>query len=110
MNYLADDSLEILDDPAAVAMMEVGLLYQQRDPSFVRPITRGIQRCLARWCVLVLMWYCKCFVSYGTFFVVMRRLVQQRLELTLQESISFSWQRVIRGRSYRHLMKEVGYK
>ncbi|KAF7072077.1 hypothetical protein CFC21_077260 [Triticum aestivum] len=86
LNYLADDSLEILDDPAAVAMMEVGLLYQQRDPSFVRPITRGIQRCLARW------------------------LVQQRLELTLQESISFSWQRVIRGRSYRHLMKEVGYK
>lgn len=86
LNYLADDSLEILDDPAAVAMMEVGLLYQQRDPSFVRPITRGVQRCLARW------------------------LVQQRLELTLQESISFSWQRVIRGRSYRHLMKEVGYK
>lgn len=86
LNYLADDSLEILDDPAAVAMMEVGLLYQQRDPSFVRPITRGVQRCLARW------------------------LVQQRLELTVQESISFSWQRVVRGRSYRHLMKEVGYK
>ncbi|KAL6592418.1 hypothetical protein ACP70R_049471 [Stipagrostis hirtigluma subsp. patula] len=49
VNYLADDSLEILDDPAAVAMIEVGLLYQQRDPSFMRPITRGIQRCLARW-------------------------------------------------------------
>ncbi|XP_035816536.1 uncharacterized protein [Zea mays] len=48
VNYLADDSLEILDDPAAVAMMEVGLLYQQREPSFMRPITRGIQRCLAR--------------------------------------------------------------
>uniref|UniRef100_A0ACD5XUP9 Uncharacterized protein n=2 Tax=Avena sativa TaxID=4498 RepID=A0ACD5XUP9_AVESA len=86
LNYLADDSLEILDDPAAVAMMEVGLLYQQREPSFMRPITRGIQRCLARW------------------------LVQQRLELNLQESISFFWQRAIRGRSYRHLMKEVGYK
>lgn len=86
VNYLADDSLEILDDPVAVAMMEVGLLYQQRDPSFMRPITRGIQRCLARW------------------------LVQQRLELNLQESIAYLWQRVIRGRSYRHLMKEVGYK
>ncbi|PAN11731.1 hypothetical protein PAHAL_2G210200 [Panicum hallii] len=86
VNYLADDSLEILDDPAAVAMMEVGLLYQQRDPSFMRPVTRGIQRCLARW------------------------LAQQRLQLTIQETIAFFWQRLIRGRSYRHLMKEVGYK
>ncbi|XP_062194187.1 uncharacterized protein LOC133897471 [Phragmites australis] len=86
VNYLSDDSLEILDDPAAVAMMEVGLLYQQRDPSFMRPVTRGIQRCLARW------------------------LAQQRLQLNLQESISYFWQRLIRGRSYRHLMKEVGYK
>ncbi|KAL6838978.1 hypothetical protein ACP4OV_031205 [Aristida adscensionis] len=86
VNYLADDSLEILDDPAALAMMEVGLLYQQRDPSFMRPITRGIQRCLARW------------------------LVQQRLQLNLEESILYLWQRLIRGRSYRHLMKEVGYK
>ncbi|CAL5075072.1 unnamed protein product [Urochloa decumbens] len=86
VNYLADDSLEILDDPAAVAMMEVGLLYQQRDPSFMRPITRGIQRCLARW------------------------LAQQRLQLNIQETVAFFWQRLIRGRSYRHLMKEVGYK
>ncbi|XP_062199634.1 uncharacterized protein LOC133902073 [Phragmites australis] len=86
VNYLADDSLEILDDPAAVAMIEVGLVYQQRDPSFMRPITRGIQRCLARW------------------------LAEQILQLNLQESIAYFWQRVIRGRSYRHLMKEVGYK
>ncbi|CAN6204083.1 unnamed protein product [Urochloa humidicola] len=86
VNYLADDSLEILDDPAAVAMMEVGLLYQQRDPSFMRPITRGIQRCLARW------------------------LAQQRLQLNIQETLAFFWQRLVRGRSYRHLMKEVGYK
>ncbi|XP_052166676.1 uncharacterized protein LOC127783526 [Oryza glaberrima] len=86
VNYLADDSLEIFDDPAVLAMSEVGLLYQQRDPSFMRPITRGIQRCLARW------------------------LVQQRLQLSFQESIAFLWQRAIRGRSYRHLMKEVGYK
>ncbi|KAK3129191.1 hypothetical protein QOZ80_6BG0473350 [Eleusine coracana subsp. coracana] len=86
VNYLSDDSLEILDDPAAVAMTEVGLLYQQRDPSFMRPVTRGIQRCLARW------------------------LVQQRLQFNLQESMSYFWQRIIRGRSYRHLMKEVGYK
>jgi hypothetical protein len=58
VNYLADDSLEIFDDPAALAMSEVGLLYQQRDPSFMRPITRGIQRCLARWFVPVLCALC----------------------------------------------------
>ncbi|XWS36745.1 hypothetical protein CRYUN_Cryun20dG0112100 [Craigia yunnanensis] len=49
VNYLADCSLEILDDPAAVALVEVGLLYAQRDPSIIRPISKGIQRCLVRW-------------------------------------------------------------
>ncbi|KAJ4791924.1 ATP-dependent protease ATPase subunit HslU [Rhynchospora pubera] len=86
VNYLADDSLEILDDPAAVAMLEVGLLYAQRDPSFIRPVTHGIQRCLVRW------------------------LVHEKMQLSLEESIAFLWQRIFRGRSYRHLMKEVGYK
>nr|CAD1839306.1 unnamed protein product [Ananas comosus var. bracteatus] len=86
VNYLADDSFEVLDDPATVAMLEVGLLYTQRDPSFIRPITRGIQRCLARW------------------------LVQQKMQMSLRESIQYGWQRVFRGRSYRHLMKEIGYK
>ncbi|XP_020275330.1 LOW QUALITY PROTEIN: uncharacterized protein LOC109849825 [Asparagus officinalis] len=86
MNYLADYSLEILDDPSAVAMMEVGLLYVQRDPSFIRPITRGIQRCLTRW------------------------LVQERMQMGFYDSIPYLWQRIIRGRSYRHLMKEIGYK
>lgn len=86
LNYLADYSLEILDDPSAIAMMEVGLLYAQRDPSILRPITRGIQRCLARW------------------------LVQERLQMSLRDSIPYFWQRFIRGRSYRHLMKEIGYK
>ncbi|KAI3916774.1 hypothetical protein MKW98_026245 [Papaver atlanticum] len=50
-NYLADCSLEIMDDPCANAMVEVGLLYAQRDPSFVRPVSGAIQRCLARWLV-----------------------------------------------------------
>ncbi|XP_044465506.1 uncharacterized protein LOC123195748 isoform X2 [Mangifera indica] len=49
INYIADYSLEIFDDPAAIAMIEVGLLYAQRDPSFLRPISRGILRCLVRW-------------------------------------------------------------
>ncbi|KAL8153241.1 hypothetical protein V2J09_011001 [Rumex salicifolius] len=47
LNYLGDCSLEIFDDPSALAMVEVGLLYAQRDPSFIRPVSRGIQRCLA---------------------------------------------------------------
>ncbi|XP_071936421.1 uncharacterized protein [Coffea arabica] len=83
VNYLADCSLEILDDPSAVALLEVGLLYAQRDPSFIRPITRGIQRCLARW------------------------LVQQRLQMNFKQSVEFLWQRSVRGRSYRHLMLQI---
>ncbi|CAL5080685.1 unnamed protein product [Urochloa decumbens] len=38
------------------------------------------------------------------------RLAQQRLQLNIQEIVAFIWQRLVRGRSYRHLMKEVGYK
>lgn len=86
VNYLADRSFEILDDPSLSGMLEVGLLYQQRDPSFIRPISVGIQRCLVRW------------------------LVQTRMEMSLRDHLSFLWQRIIRGRSYRHLMKEIGYK
>ncbi|XXG48282.1 hypothetical protein AAC387_Pa02g2779 [Persea americana] len=86
VNYLYDCSMEILDDPSVTAMMEVGLLYMQRDPSFIRPISRGIQRCLVRW------------------------LVQERMQMSFQQSLQYLWQRVIRGRYYRHLMKEVGYK
>lgn len=85
VNYLADCSLEILDDPAAVALVEVGLLYAQRDPSFFRPISKGIQRCLARW------------------------LVQERMQLSYQNLLQYLWQRIMRGRSYRHLMLQVGY-
>ncbi|KAM7498353.1 hypothetical protein LguiA_022767 [Lonicera macranthoides] len=86
INYLADCSLEFLDDPSAVALIEVGLLYAQRDPSFVRPISRGIQRCLVRW------------------------LVQERMQMSIKNSLQYTWQRVIRGRSYRHLMLQIGYK
>lgn len=86
VNYLADCSLEIMDDPSTTAMLEVGLLYLQRDPSFIRPITRGIQRCLVRW------------------------LVHEQMQMGFMESLQYVWQRTIRGRSYRHLMKEAGYK
>ncbi|KDP30810.1 hypothetical protein JCGZ_13753 [Jatropha curcas] len=84
-NYLADCSLEILDDPCTLALLEVGLLYAQRDPSFIRPVSRGIQRCLVRW------------------------LVQERMCMSFQNWLQYQWQRIIRGRSYRHLMLEVGY-
>ncbi|KAL3838249.1 hypothetical protein ACJIZ3_022840 [Penstemon smallii] len=86
VNYLADCSLEIFDDPSAVALLEVGLLYAQRDPSFIRPVTRGIERCIVRW------------------------LVKERMSLSFKNSLQYHWQRAIRGRSYRHLMLEVGYK
>ncbi|KAL8051632.1 hypothetical protein ABFX02_06G160900 [Erythranthe guttata] len=80
VNYFADCSLELLDDPSVLAMLEVGLLYTQRDPSFIRPVTRGIQRCLVRW------------------------LVQERIGLSFKNSVRYRWQRAIRGRSYRHLL------
>ncbi|KAF9688263.1 hypothetical protein SADUNF_Sadunf02G0179100 [Salix dunnii] len=80
VNYLGDCSFEIFDDPCTVALLEVGLLYAQRDPSFIRPISIAIQRCLVRW------------------------LVQERMKMSLQNLLQFMWQRVIRGRSYRHLM------
>lgn len=86
VNYFADCSLEIFDDPSAVALIEVGLLYTQRDPSFIRPVSRGIQRCLVRW------------------------LVQERMQLSFHSSLKYLWQRVFRGRSYRHLMLQEGYK
>lgn len=86
VNYLGYCSFEIFDDPCTVALLEVGLLYAQRDPSFIRPISIGIQRCLVRW------------------------LVQERMKMSLQNLLQFLWQRIIRGRSYRHLMLQVGYK
>eukprot|EP00252_Welwitschia_mirabilis_P023354 TRINITY_DN6579_c0_g1_i1.p1 TRINITY_DN6579_c0_g1~~TRINITY_DN6579_c0_g1_i1.p1 ORF type:complete len:598 (+),score=91.15 TRINITY_DN6579_c0_g1_i1:143-1936(+) len=84
VNYLYEYSLEVLDDPATQALLEVGLLYQQRDPQFLRPLTRAIERCLVRW------------------------LVQEKLRLSLVESIQFLWHRVMRGRSYRHLVAGTG--
>ncbi|KAJ6403959.1 hypothetical protein OIU84_012206 [Salix udensis] len=86
VNYLGDCSFEIFDDPCTVALLEVGLLYAQRDPSLIRPISIAIQRCLVRW------------------------LVQERMKMSLQNLLQFMWQRIVRGRSYRHLMLQVGYK
>lgn len=37
------------------------------------------------------------------------RLVQERMCMSFQNSFLYLWQRMIRGRSYRHLMQEVGY-
>ncbi|KAM7274087.1 hypothetical protein ACFE04_028751 [Oxalis oulophora] len=65
---------------------EVGLLYAQRDPSLIRPVSRGIQRCLVRW------------------------LVQEQMQMSPNNLLEFKWQRAFRGRSYRHLMLQLGYK
>ncbi|TKY49968.1 hypothetical protein E2542_SST27419 [Spatholobus suberectus] len=86
VNYRSDYSEEIFDDPSTVALLQVGLLYAQRDPPFLRPISKGIQRCLVRW------------------------LVQQRTHMNFRNLIHFVWHRIIRGRYYRHLMVQIGYK
>ncbi|KAK7407673.1 hypothetical protein VNO78_09682 [Psophocarpus tetragonolobus] len=83
INYRSDYSEEIFDDPSTVALLQVGLLYTQRDPPFLRPISKGIQRCLVRW------------------------LVQQRMQLNFFNSIHFMWHRIMRGRYYRHLMSTI---
>ncbi|KAI3702594.1 hypothetical protein L6452_28340 [Arctium lappa] len=70
INYFSDCSLEIFDDPSVNAMIEVGLLYVQRDPSFFRPISGAIQRCLVRW------------------------LVQERIQMGFKNSLLFQWHRV----------------
>ncbi|XP_057754481.1 uncharacterized protein LOC130973824 [Arachis stenosperma] len=86
VNYRIDYSEEILDDPSAVALLEVGLLYAQRDPPFLRPISRGIERCIVRW------------------------FVQQQMQLRFPNKIQFLCHRIIRGRYYRHLMVQPGNK
>ncbi|KAG4909465.1 uncharacterized protein LOC114403105 [Glycine soja] len=80
VNYRIDYSEEIFDDPSTFALLQVGLLYAQRDPPFLRPISKGIQRCLVRW------------------------LAQQWMQLNFHNWIHFVWHRMIRGRYYRHLM------
>ncbi|QCE05018.1 hypothetical protein DEO72_LG9g18 [Vigna unguiculata] len=86
VNYRSDYSEEIFDDPSIVVLSQVGLLYAQRDPPFIRPISKGIQRCLVRW------------------------LVQQRMQLNSHNLMHFVWHRIIRGRYYRHLMVQIGYR
>ncbi|RDX84525.1 hypothetical protein CR513_34411, partial [Mucuna pruriens] len=75
VNYRSDYSEEIFDDPSTVALLQVGLLYAQRDPPLIRPISKGIQR-----------------------------LVQQRMQLNFRNLFHFVWHRIMRGRYYRHLM------
>ncbi|XP_034209516.1 uncharacterized protein LOC117622845 isoform X3 [Prunus dulcis] len=80
-----DSTFEDIVD-AYLAYLQVGLLYAQRDPSIIRPISRGIQRCIVRW------------------------LVQERMQMSSPKLLQYLWQRIMRGRSYRHLMLQVGYK
>ncbi|CAI5472774.1 unnamed protein product [Closterium sp. Yama58-4] len=51
VNYGKDSGEEFMEDPAAAALLKVGLLYQQRDPMYVRPTSVAFQRCLTRWLV-----------------------------------------------------------
>ncbi|KAH8941853.1 hypothetical protein BDL97_14G066900 [Sphagnum fallax] len=79
VNYLGG-GLELLDDPAALALLQVGLLYQQRASPYIRPTSRCILRCLVRW------------------------LVRKKFGLSVADRLRYKWHRVVQGRSYRHLM------
>ncbi|CAI5477407.1 unnamed protein product [Closterium sp. Yama58-4] len=82
VNYGKDSGEEFMEDPAAAALFKVGLLYQQRDPMYVRPTSVAFQRCLTRW------------------------LVSERLQLGSLQTAKYYWMRTCRGRHYRHLMLE----
>ncbi|CAI7884281.1 unnamed protein product, partial [Closterium sp. NIES-54] len=82
VNYGKDSGEEFMEDPAAAAMLKVGLLYQQRDPMYVRPTSVAFQRCLSRW------------------------LVNERLRLGNYQTAKYYLMRACRGRHYRHLMLE----
>lgn len=42
--------------------------------------------------------------------VIGNRLVQERIQMGLQKLLQYRWQRFMRGRSYRHLLEQLGYK
>eukprot|EP00850_Spirogloea_muscicola_P017722 SM000155S01651 [mRNA] locus=s155:127554:131057:- [translate_table: standard] len=73
---------ELLEDPAAQALLRVGLLYQQRSPPYIRPTSRAFMRCLVRW------------------------LVAEKLQWSWQTRLAYWYHRLMRGRSYRHLMRD----
>ncbi|CAL5342363.1 unnamed protein product [Camellia sinensis] len=78
VNYLADCSLEILDDPSAIALLEMLVYFM---PNVIRP-------------------------SFAPFLRVFKDvlLVKERMQMRFPNSLQYLWQRIIRGRSYRHLM------
>ncbi|BFI24425.1 hypothetical protein MPTK2_1g11420 [Marchantia polymorpha subsp. ruderalis] len=80
VNHQEEKAQEFLDDPSTDALLQVGLLYKQREPPYLRPITRGVARCLVRW------------------------YVKERLQLTMAEDVMYKWHRFVRGRYYRQLI------
>eukprot|EP00897_Mesotaenium_endlicherianum_P008063 jgi/Mesen1/7285/ME000373S06353 len=103
MNYWGVAGGELLEDPVAQALVEVGLLYQQRSPTYIRPTTVAFQRCLARWLVKEkLEWS-----TADSWRFRWLRLVKEKLEWSTADSWRFRWLRFTRGRSYRHLLKET---
>ncbi|KAL3684319.1 hypothetical protein R1sor_002341 [Riccia sorocarpa] len=80
VNYREEKALEFLDDPCTDALLQVGLFYKQREPPYLRPISRGIARCLVRW------------------------YVRERINFSLTEEMAYRWHRLIRGRYYRQLI------
>ncbi|KAF3556235.1 hypothetical protein F2Q69_00011659 [Brassica cretica] len=69
VNYLGDYSLEIFEDPSAMALVEVKVLSSLD---------------------------------------LIDRLIQERIKMSYWSSTKYWWQRIIRGRYYKHLM--LGYR
>ncbi|KAL2652515.1 hypothetical protein R1flu_020643 [Riccia fluitans] len=80
VNYREEKAQEFLDDPCTDALLQVGLFYKQREPPYLRPISRGFARCLARW------------------------YVRERIKFSTTEEMAYRWHRLIRGRYYRQLI------
>lgn len=81
MNYVNLAGSEFLEDEVARALMEAGLLYQQRDPPYIRPVTKAFQDLLEGW------------------------FRDQWVKLSLQDKLAYAVLRVVNGRYYRHLVK-----
>ena len=66
----------------ARALMSAGVLYQQRDPPYIRPVTKAFQGLMEAW------------------------FREELVKLSLQDKVAYAVLRLMNGRYYRHLVKQ----
>ncbi|GAQ84137.1 hypothetical protein KFL_001770230 [Klebsormidium nitens] len=81
VNYVNLAASEFLEDEVARALMSAGVLYQQRDPPYIRPVTKAFQGLMEAW------------------------LRDELVKLSLQDKVAYAGLRLMNGRYYRHLVK-----